>query len=140
MFLLVSVILSTGGVCLSACWDTTPPQEQTTPPGADLPGSDTPREQTPPQDQIPHWEQTPPPPESRLQHTVNERPVRILLECILVPECVPMYLWLHGVATLWRLLDSDSCDEYGFPSCSAFSAIVADVDVLSRDNVVTRAK
>ena len=27
---------------------------------------------------------TPPPPGSRLQHTVNERPVRILLECILV--------------------------------------------------------
>ena len=28
----------------------------------------------------------PPPPGSRLQHTVNERPVRILLECILVPN------------------------------------------------------
>ena len=34
------------------------------------PGADTPQEQTPPG--------------SRLQHTVNERPVRILLECILV--------------------------------------------------------
>ena len=46
-------------------------------------GADTPPEQTPPS------EQTPPPgsrhpPESRLQHTVNEWPVRILLECILV--------------------------------------------------------
>ena len=31
----------------------------------------------------------PPPPGSRLRHTVNERPVRILLECILVPQrCV----------------------------------------------------
>ena len=49
-----------GGVCLSACWDTT------TPPGADIP-----RDQTSP-------------PGSRRQHTVNERPVRILLECILV--------------------------------------------------------
>ena len=31
MFLLVSVILSTGegGVCLSACWDTTPPAKET---------------------------------------------------------------------------------------------------------------
>ena len=53
MFLLVSVILLTrGGVCLSACWDTpprsteadtplgadpTPPQEQTPPLGADTP-------------------------------------------------------------------------------------------------------
>ena len=41
------------GICLSACWDTTPweqthhPPEQT-PPGADPPGADTPWEQTPP--------------------------------------------------------------------------------------------
>ena len=42
MFLQVSVILSTGGgVCLSACWDTTHP------PGADIPlGADTPRADT----------------------------------------------------------------------------------------------
>ena len=53
MFLLVSVILLTGGgVCLSACWDTTPPL------GADTPGSRHPPEQTPP-------EQTPPIPGSR---------------------------------------------------------------------------
>ena len=46
------------------------------PPGSrHPPGADTPQEQTPP-------EQTPP--RRRLQHTVNERPVRILLECILV--------------------------------------------------------
>ena len=43
-----------GGVCLSACWDTTPPWSRHPPLG------------------------------SRLWHTVNERPVRILLECILV--------------------------------------------------------
>ena len=64
----------------------TPPQEQTLPWGQTLPlEADTPREQTPP-------EQTRPPgadptPGSRLQHTVNERPVRILLECILVVKC-----------------------------------------------------
>ena len=73
-----------GGGCLPQCilgytprtrhppWAQTPlppqsrhplqPAEQTLPPGAD----------------------TPPPPGSRLQHTVNERPVRILLECILI--------------------------------------------------------
>ena len=50
MFLQASVILSTGGVCFSACWDTTPLWEQTPPPRAD-----TPTEQKPP------WEQTPPP-------------------------------------------------------------------------------
>ena len=56
MFLLVSVILSTkGGVCLSACWDTTPP-EQTPPQSRCPPGADTPQEQTPP------GKQTPPPP------------------------------------------------------------------------------
>ena len=60
MFLLVSVILSGGGVpqCMLGYH----------PPGTHPPGADTP----------------PPAPGSRLQHTVNERPVRILLECILV--------------------------------------------------------
>ena len=111
IFLHLSVILFTGGVCLSACWDTprsryppeqTPPQEQR-PPRADTPhppGVDTPQEQTtreqtpttreqippradPPGSRHPPWKQTPPP-GSRLQHTVYERPVRILLECILV--------------------------------------------------------
>ena len=45
----------------------TPTREHTPPPW----------EQTPP-------DQTPPPPGSRLRHTVYKRPVRILLECILV--------------------------------------------------------
>ena len=56
-------------------WEQTPPGADTrpradTPLGADPPGADTPLEQTPPG--------------SRLRYTVNERPVRILLECILV--------------------------------------------------------
>ena len=77
IFLHLSVILFTGGVCLSACWDTTPPEqtppppEQTNtpgsrhpleqnPPGADPPGADTPpQEQTPPRADTPP-EQTPP--------------------------------------------------------------------------------
>ena len=88
---------SQGGVCISACWDTTPPQDQTPhspeqtpprpdphprtrPPRADPPSTRPPR-QTPPLDQTPP-DQTPP--GSRLQHTVYERPVRILLECILL--------------------------------------------------------
>ena len=78
-------------------WEQTPPQEQTpprtrppqeqtpldqTPPGSrHPPGPDT----TPPDQTPPHPDQTPPPPPgSRLQHTVYERPVLILLECILV--------------------------------------------------------
>ena len=69
------------GVCLSACWDTTtPPGSDTTPPRSDT----TPPDQADtPQTRQPPWtRQTPP--GSRLQHTVYERPVRILLECILV--------------------------------------------------------
>ena len=97
------------GVCLSAYWDAMPPKDQgdtpwgqgDTPspwPGrplldqADPPGT----RQTPPgtRETPPPWDQadTPPPPApdqadppgSRLQHMVYERPVRILLECILV--------------------------------------------------------
>ena len=80
----LSVILFMGGFCLNACWDTSPP-------GADTPRTrQAPREQTPPPDQAasPPRADTPPdqadPPGSRLQHTVYERQVRILLECILV--------------------------------------------------------
>ena len=76
MFLLVSVILLTEGVCLSACWDTTPP-----PPSRPPRSRHHPPEQTPPRSRHPRSRH--PPPGSRLRHTVNERPVRILLECIL---------------------------------------------------------
>ena len=71
----------------------TPPQEQThtpqeqTPPGADTPWS---RHHPPPPGAQPFLEQTPPPgappPGIILQHTVYERLVRILLECILVQD------------------------------------------------------
>ena len=80
------------GACLrqtSPSWEQTPRSRQPPPPGLDTPPRSTPREQTPqsrpPRPQVRHpspLEQTPP--RSRLRHTVNERPVRILLECILV--------------------------------------------------------
>ena len=76
-------------------WEQTPPRSRH-PPGADTPGSRHPtgsrppragplRTDTPPGGDPP-LEQTPRrrPPGSRLQHTVYEQPVRILLECILV--------------------------------------------------------
>ena len=104
IFLQASVCPQGGsGVCLSACWDIPPPT-----PGADSPGADTQtrptRSRDPPDQAPPHLEQRPldppraepqqPPPPwgktpllgSRLQHTVNERPLRILLECILVVD------------------------------------------------------
>ena len=65
---------SRGGVCLSACWDTHHPPQTRDPPTP--PGAETPLGQTPPRTETP--------PGSRLQHTVYEQPVRILLECILV--------------------------------------------------------
>ena len=94
------------GVCLSACWDTTPPRTRH-PPRADPLGTEPPppREQQthplgpgthqehtllgsrPPQEQTaPPWEQTPPPEQSILGDMVNERAVRILLECNLVRQ------------------------------------------------------
>ena len=76
MFLQASVILLTGGggVCLSACWEHTPPPaadtlqsrppwEQTPHWGAEIPppqGADTPLEQTPPHRQTPPGADTPP--------------------------------------------------------------------------------
>ena len=82
------------------------PQEQTPPGSRHPPGADTPSwEQTPPGSRPPQsrppWEQSPlgahlprkqttPPPGSRLRHTVNERPLRILLECILVLRSINM--------------------------------------------------
>ena len=51
------------GVCLSACWNTTPPPHDQAPPGTRHP---------------------PPPEQSMLGDTVNERVVRILLECNIV--------------------------------------------------------
>ena len=112
MFLQACLSKGGRGVCLSACWDT--PLQQ------------TPQEQTPqtrhPPEQAPPWEQTSPeqthtpqtrhPPGSRLQHTVNEQPVRILLECILVtPVCHSVHgggdmrgcgghAWLRGVCVV----------------------------------------
>ena len=68
-----------------------PPDQAHTPLGADTPPDQAtpPEADTPLQTRHPSQEQTPPgpgtpPPGSRRQHTVNERPVRILLECILV--------------------------------------------------------
>ena len=101
------------GVCLSASWDAIPPPRmeespldgeppppgtrQTPPDGGTPPGwrtppgtRQTPPDGEPPRDQAdpPRWrtprDQADPPPGSRLQHTVYKRPVRILLECILV--------------------------------------------------------
>ena len=71
IFSQASVILFTGGgFCLSACWDTTPPQ----------PGRHPPRtRQAPPRDQA-----GTPQEQSILGDTVNEWAVCILLECNLV--------------------------------------------------------
>ena len=79
-------------------WRTPPdgePPWMENPPGwrTPLDGEPPPRWRTPPDGEPPRMENPPgwrtppdgePPPGSRLQHTVYERPVRILLECILV--------------------------------------------------------
>ena len=109
MFLQVCVCPRGGGClpqCMLGCQTPPPRQTRQAPLG---PGRPPLTRQTPPPDQTslpwtrhPPWtRQTPgtrqihpprdqadyPPPGSRLQHTVYERPVRILLECILVCFC-----------------------------------------------------
>ena len=95
MFLLVSVILLTEGGFLPQCMlGYQPPGADTIPQNRHTPRADTPTwSRHPPRSRHPPGadtspEQTSPPgadtPGSRLRHTVNERSVRILLECILV--------------------------------------------------------
>ena len=101
MFLHVSVILLTGG---GVSGQGEPPRTRQTPPGPGRPPGtrqtppgpgrptpsppgtrQTPRtRQTPPDQADPPRPGRPPSPGSRLQNTVYEQPVRILLECILV--------------------------------------------------------
>ena len=91
MFLQASVILSTGGVSASVHVGIphTPTSLEQTPPGSrhppqeQIPPPPSPRADTP-GSRPPPGADTTPPPRTRLRHTVNERPVRILLECILV--------------------------------------------------------
>ena len=83
----------------SVCWDTTP-QEQAPPPRAGTPRSRQapPRVGTPP-------DQTPPE-RSMLGDTVNERAVRILLECNLVMDCHSRNCRFYPVNPSW--LDNHS--------------------------------
>ena len=71
-----------GGVCLSACWDTTPGRR---PPEAD------PR---PPEVDTP-LEAGTPPAQCMLEDTVNKRVVCILLECNLVLNSVLSFMFLN---------------------------------------------
>ena len=100
IFLYLSVILFTGGVCLSACWDT-PPDQAGTP--WDQAGNPPPQTRCPwdqaspgtrqaPPDQTPRGPGTPPE-QSILRDTVNERAVCILLECNLVL----LTIYLHDI-------------------------------------------
>ena len=84
-----------------------PPRAGRTPLGRENPpGADTPPGADPPgQGEHPQVGRTPPgadtlPLGSRLQHTVNERPVRILLECILVDFLSHLFGKCEGRKTL----------------------------------------
>ena len=98
MFLQASVILLTGG-CLPQCMLGYTPPKSRQPPKSRHPQSrhpsksrHPPETDTPPGSRHPPQEQTPPS-RSRLRHTVNERPVRILLECILVIGLHMKFVW-----------------------------------------------
>ena len=95
MFLQASVILLTGGWSASVHVGIPSPQEWRTPQNGDpLNNGESPQKWRPPNNGEPpqEWRTPSPqewktPPRSMLQHTVNELPVRILLECILVSVC-----------------------------------------------------
>ena len=110
-FLHVSVILLTGGVSGEhPPTKENPPRTKETPPDQGEPPPDQgepPWDQgEPPLDQgePPPWDQGKPPPDQAdpptpgrtLQHTVNERPVRILLECILVFQVKSQTTYIGG--------------------------------------------
>ena len=59
MFSQACVILFTGGVCLSACWDNNPPPGPDIPPEQTPLGADTPLDQTPPGSRHPPGADTP---------------------------------------------------------------------------------
>ena len=97
IFFHLSVILFTGGVCLSACWNSRPPRpdtpsrtrhpwEQTTPGARHFPGPDTPHP----------WTRHPPA-QCMLGDTGNKRAVRILLECNLVLFIISGSCLLHSM-------------------------------------------
>ena len=72
---------------------TPPPPTRTRHTTPSPPGPDTPPTRHTPLDQTHH-----PPPGSRLRHTVYERPVRILLECILV-ETISLHPFACSIQT-----------------------------------------
>ena len=114
MFLHVCVILFTGGLRAGPpeTRQTPPPDQADTPPRTRQTPPGT--RQTPPgpsrhpPDQADTLQTRQPPPpagkKTAAQHTINERPVRILLECILVPNSFPSLMerrislkWFYGL-------------------------------------------
>ena len=72
MFSQACVILFTGGdVCLSACWDTTPPRSRHPTRSSHPPPEQTPP--TPPEQTLSPWEQTPPEQTPPLEQTPPSR-------------------------------------------------------------------
>ena len=98
-----------GRGCLSACWDTTPlgadPPGTRHPPRSRHPPTRHPPTRHPPGPDTPPWEQAPPgsrsprtrhpsPQQSMLRDTVNERAVCILLNCNLVFDKFRKTYWV----------------------------------------------
>ena len=120
-------------------WEQTPPRADT-PLGADTPRVDTPPEWTCPVSRppslvqttprgihTPPWnrhshppQQTTPPKRSRLQHTVNEQSVCILLECILVKVWFPSGFEYKYIQTYWVSFGKKICHFKYTPNKNAF--------------------
>ena len=112
-------------------WEQTPPrsrlpQEQTPPGSRHPPRKQTPQppEQTPPRADTPQSRHPPPPEQtplgSRLQHTVYEWPVRILLECVLVDHYLSVITIVDGLQnslTTIQVNELRSCGLFSLDLC-----------------------
>ena len=118
-----------GGVSASVHAGIPPPPREQTPPRADTPrGSRHPpgSRNPPPRAGISPGADTPPKadtPPSRLQHTVNERPVRILLECILVYLFIYFFIylfvyWFFYILVTLSLIELNLMKEWGITPTS----------------------
>ena len=108
----LSVILFTGAVCLSACWDSRPP-------GGRHP---------PPQEQAP-------PAQCMLGDTANNRAVRILLECILVNKNVCRWSESRNRSSTFMFRDQ------AYPSASAaLEAYILDYEGIAPESSLLKSQ
>ena len=91
MFLHLSVTLFTGGVCLSACWDTAPSWEQALPPGPATPRTRPPPPSSHRPEQAPPPGTRHPPPGAEAATASDGTHPTGMHSCIIIRVCAPYF-------------------------------------------------